>query len=158
MMGVWVAFRWSVFANVTDAYIGVRALTRSKAYPGKPPGTLSKALGREPLLATADRGPSRDPRYSANCSVALAISGGGSIAASYALGAIRRLADDDISASNESALSEVDYVSTASGGGIAGLLLLRAYLIASKGPSSLGQSELLRRGLDDVTIRKGALI
>ena len=74
------------------------------------------------------RSPQERPERTSSpkCSVALTMSGGGSISAAFAYGVLREMAEWDkvqVAGVPTSLLSQVDYISTASGGGITGAIL-----------------------------------
>jgi predicted acylesterase/phospholipase RssA len=71
----------------------------------------------------------RDPaHFSRDCSIAVAISGGGTISASFSYGVMRELAEVRDWGADQTSLinsipAQLDYISTASGGGITGAIL-----------------------------------
>lgn len=89
--------------------------------------------GEEQLLGASAFAGERSPQernpvlFSRKCSLAAAISGGGSISAAFSYGVLRELAAmRDLTADTNqipSVLAQLDYISTASGGGITGALL-----------------------------------
>jgi hypothetical protein len=92
---------------------------------------------------------SREPRYfSQDCAFAVAISGGGTVSASFSYGALKRLAEiqgivPQKSELADSALAQVDYFSTASGGGITAAEMIRM----------LGDANVGRRTHDPAALR-----
>ncbi len=68
----------------------------------------------------------RDARFSKDCSVAMALSGGGIISASFTYGVVREMADLRPTVADRhlrNPLWQVDYLSTASGGGVTAALI-----------------------------------
>lgn len=87
------------------------ALTSNKlGGSAKPLGNYSSPQGR--------------PDQGAKCSVALAFAGGGTVSASMAFGFMERFVETMIESGDSQLLNEIDYVTTASGGGHAAYLFI----------------------------------
>jgi len=81
------------------------------------PRSLAAGFALDPLAGT-EADPSTRPGTSSRCSLAFGLSGGGTVSASFAYGVLEQLE------STRPVLREVDYLSTASGGGITASLVI----------------------------------
>ncbi|SEM95154.1 Patatin-like phospholipase [Stigmatella aurantiaca] len=89
--------------------------------------TIEYGLPRDPLHPGSPGKfalPSSRPDQDAECIVTLSISGGGSNSAAFAWGALEELNERYQGPDGRSVLQEVDYITTASGGGIAALMFI----------------------------------
>ncbi len=112
----------------TKAAVGFHELTDYRAHYAAQHGSVptSDEIHGANIMANLRTPQDRpEPIASRRCSLAFAISGGGSISAAYSFGVLREMADWDLHVqhSSVSLLSQVDYISTASGGGITGAIL-----------------------------------
>ncbi len=110
------------------------------AAPSPLKNTHERGLPKDPLHTEAGGQvalPSTRPDQDAACVVTVSISGGGSNSAAFAWGALEELNSRYSGPGGRSVLQEVDYLVTASGGGITGLMLmevLREHRLREGGP------------------------
>ncbi|HSP77336.1 MAG TPA: hypothetical protein VLQ93_02315 [Myxococcaceae bacterium] len=121
------------FSNAYDAFTPYAAPspTRETHEYGSPREPLHPEGARKVAL------PSTRPEQQADCVVSLSISGGGSNSAAFAWGALAELNERQVGPGGRSVLEELDYLVSASGGGITALLLmemLREHRLREGGP------------------------
>jgi hypothetical protein len=155
----------SLIAGCGQLNAGIHMLSKYRQHTYRTSDDFSGPLDGNVILGHDSKGKGWSPqdrdsnRFSRQCSLAFAISGGGSIAASFSYGVLRELSSTGAhispnSALHDSALMQVDYFSTASGGGITALLWLRL-LHALHLESSTGdiKAQVMAK-LDDTSYKK----
>lgn len=112
----------------TSFIFGLHEITDYRAeYGAASKGIDTSHIHKKEIMAGL-RSPQERPEEtsSSKCVFALAISGGGSISAAFSYGVLREIAEwDDVEVGGTpiSLISQIDYISTASGGGITGAIL-----------------------------------